>query len=96
MKPIGSERGAATGDSSPSLLKHRPPAALVDFCAAGTRKNSDYPARYESSVRRSLRDKKSPDRRFLGVLRAKRDKLLENKKSSEITPRLNSYKESLH
>jgi hypothetical protein len=41
------------------------------FFALDAAKNPDYPASL-----RSLRGKKSPDRRFFGVLCAKRDKLL--------------------
>jgi hypothetical protein len=46
------------------------------FLRRQRRKNPDYPACCEAPVRRSLQGKKSPDRRFFGILRAKRDKLL--------------------
>jgi tetratricopeptide (TPR) repeat protein len=56
---------------------------LAACCTCGflhrqRRKNPDYPACCEPSVRRSLQGKKPPDRRFFGIPYAKRNKLLED------------------
>jgi hypothetical protein len=94
-EPIRSERALMPQPSGNGFLAPFV-KALATCCVCGFlrrqyRKNPDYPACCEPFVRRSLQGKKSPVRRFLGVLRAKRDKLLKSKKSSEITLRLNSY-----
>jgi hypothetical protein len=56
------------------------------FLCHRRRKNPDYPACCEPSVRRSLQCEKSPERRFLKVLCVKRNKLLVSKSYNSTEP----------